>query len=198
MISKFLFIFAGYISGSIPFGLVYSKLFEEDDVREQGSGNIGATNIIRNFGWTPGIITLILDAAKGGVPAYLSYTVFQTAGFDWLWMCVGGAAILGHIYPIFLKFSGGKGVATSTGVFLVLAPKAVGVSFIVFAIGVGLTRFMSVGSLLGALALPASLCYFQGYTDPITIGGGVLALMVYWQHQENIKRLWRGEENKFF
>lgn len=193
---KLVLLLGTYLVGSIPFGYLYSRFVEGVDVRSQGSGNIGATNVLRNFGWLPGVSVLFLDALKGALPVYLAITLLP--GDHLTWIMVGAAAILGHVLSIFLYFEGGKGVATSAGVFAVLTPEALVIALAVFAPVVGLTRYMSAGSLTGALTLPLVAGYFLEPTDPIVLGGWVLTVMVYWQHRENIKRLIRGEEEPFF
>lgn len=193
---KLVLLLGAYLIGSIPFGYLYSRFVEGVDVRSQGSGNIGATNVLRNFGWVPGVTVLLLDALKGVLPVYATTTLLS--GDHLTGILVGAAAILGHVFSVFLYFGGGKGVATSAGVFAVLAPQALVLSLAVFAPVVGLTRYMSAGSLAGALTLPLAGGYFLGPTDPIVLGAWVLTAMVYWQHRENIKRLIRGEEETFF
>ncbi|MFB6355952.1 MAG: glycerol-3-phosphate 1-O-acyltransferase PlsY [bacterium] len=196
MLVKVGWLIISYLLGAIPFGLLYSLYIKGEDVRTSGSGNIGATNIIRNYGWPPGVLTLFLDMLKGGIPVYVAcWFVPSITGFHIL---AGGFAILGHIYPVYLKFSGGKGVATSTGVFAVLTPKPLLLALVVFVAGVGATRYMSVGSLLGAIILPVITGYFSGYTHPYTMGTVGVVLLVLWRHRENISRLYHGEENTFF
>jgi glycerol-3-phosphate acyltransferase PlsY len=196
MVIKSLIVLGGYLSGSIPFGLIYSTLFEESDLREHGSGNIGATNVLRNFGWTPGILVLLLDVSKGAGPVLIASSIFPERPV--IAVLAGVSAIIGHIYPIFLGFDGGKGVATSAGVFAVLIPIPFVSAIAVFALGVGLTRYMSVGSLAGAVALPLAGTYWYGIFHPAVSAAGALALMVFWQHRENIQRLINGNEETFF
>jgi len=202
MILEAVYLGGSYLVGSIPFGLLYSKTFESTDLRSEGSGNIGATNVIRNFGWTPGFLVLALDASKGAIPVYgAMVTVPETTMVQdvaWFWVLTGIVAILGHIYSVFLGFSGGKGVATSAGVFAVLIPESLLAALLVFGVGVGITRYMSVGSLSGALALPLVAGYFHGFASPPVLAAWILTTVVYWQHSENIKRLLRGEEDTFF
>lgn len=196
-LERFILVLIGYLLGSIPFGYLYSRWIRGVNIRDRGSGNIGATNIIRNFGWIPGTIVLLLDALKGAIPAGLSY-YSQFPGEQTLALCVGGIAILGHIYPVYLGFEGGKGVATSAGVFLTLAPIETIGALLVFLLAVSLTRFMSVGSLLGAVTLPTIGFIRSGLESPLAWAATLLAIMIFWQHRENIRRLIRGEENRFF
>jgi glycerol-3-phosphate acyltransferase PlsY len=193
---KVLLLLVSYLSGSVPFGLLYSRFLEREDVRKKGSGNIGATNIIRNFGWSPGLLVLLLDALKGAFPVYLTVQLFPEDPL--IWILVGGVAIGGHVFSVFLYFDGGKGVATSAGVFAVLMPQALLVTLAIFGLVVGTTRYMSAGSLTAALVLPLTGGYLHGFDHPVVIGAGILAAVVYWQHRENIKRLARGEEETFF
>ena len=193
---KLVLLLGTYLVGSIPFGYLYSRYVEGVDVRSQGSGNIGATNVLRNFGWLPGVSVLLLDALKGALPVSLAMSLLP--GDHLTWILVGASAILGHVLSIFLYFEGGKGVATSAGVFAVLTPQALVIALAVFAPVVGVTRYMSAGSLTGALTLPLAAGYFLEPTDPIVLGAWVLTIMVYWQHRANIKRLVRGEEETFF
>lgn len=189
------FIVGAYLIGAIPFGLLYSLYVEGEDLRKEGSGNIGATNVLRNFGWIPGVTTLLLDASKGAVPSYLALQFFDSEPL--IWILVGAASIVGHMFPVYLGFDGGKGVATSAGVFGVLLPIPLLIGLTGFGLMVATTRYMSVGSLTGALLLPVSGCYFHGYSHPVVLGAWVLAAGVYWRHRENIRRLWRGEESTF-
>lgn len=193
----FLGLFFGlcFLSGSIPFGLIYSLYIEKDDLREKGSGNIGATNVLRNFGWPPGLLILMLDALKGGLPVILGMNYF---GESSIWIAGGILAILGHVYSPFLSFDGGKGVATSAGVFSVLLPVPLMIALGGFGIVVGLTRYMSAGSLTGALLLPLIGGYFKGFGDPVILGAWLLAIVVIWRHRENIQRIIKGEEKTAF
>ncbi len=193
---KVVLLLFSYLAGSVPFGLLYSRYIEGQDVREKGSGNIGATNVIRNFGWTPGVLVLLLDALKGALPVYLTVQLVPETPLTWI--LIGASAIVGHVFSVFLYFDGGKGVATSAGVFAVLVPRAMLISLLVFTCVVGISRFMSAGSLTAALVLPVSGGYLHGYDHPGVVGASVLALVVYWQHRKNIRRLIRGEEETFF
>lgn len=193
---KVVLLLVSYLAGSVPFGLLYSRFIEREDVREKGSGNIGATNVIRNFGWAPGVLVLLLDALKGALPVYLTVQLLPENPLSWI--LVGAAAIVGHVFSVFLYFDGGKGVATSAGVFAVLMPRALLVTLLIFAVVVATSRYMSAGSLSAAFVLPALGAYLHGYRHPVVIGASILAVVVYWQHRENIRRLVRGEEETFF
>ena len=179
----------GFACGSIPFGLLISRL-RGVDLRAVGSGNIGATNVLRSQGKAWGILTLLLDAAKGFAPSWLAWS----AGPE-IAALTGFAAVAGHCYSFFLKGRGGKGVATGLGVYLALAPAAVGIAAAVFVLTVAWKRFVSLGSLLAALTLPAATF---GLRYPLAISASALAagVIIGWRHRDNVKRLLNGTENR--
>jgi glycerol-3-phosphate acyltransferase PlsY len=188
-----------YLLGSIPFGLILAKLFGGADVRSAGSGNIGATNVARVAGPLPGILTLTLDAGKGALAVWLAGRVMH---FDAGAMIVaGGFALLGHCFPVWLRFRGGKGVATAAGIFAALCPTALLAAFILFALVAWFWRFVSLASLASAAALPllVYLLWAPHFAPPniVTIGSLAIALLVIYQHRGNIGRLARGEEPRF-
>jgi glycerol-3-phosphate acyltransferase PlsY len=190
---------AAYSCGSIPFGLLLGKLFGATDVRKTGSGNIGATNVARSVGLGAGILTLLLDAAKGGAPVWLARHYFPDhAAFQIL---AGLGALAGHCFPVWLGFRGGKGVATAAGVFLVLCwPAAVG-ALLVFALVVGFWRYVSLASISAAAAMPL-LIYFlwaPHYAPPLAVSLGTLAaaILIVYKHDANLQRLVEGTEPKF-
>jgi len=190
---------AAYLCGSIPFGLLLGKLFGATDVRKTGSGNIGATNVARSIGLSAGILTLVLDAAKGAVPVWLVRHYFPDhAAFQVL---AGLGALAGHCFPVWLKFRGGKGVATAAGVFLVLClPAALG-ALLVFALVVGFWRYVSLASVSAAAAMPL-LIYFlwaPHFAPPIsvTVGSLAAAALIVYKHDANLQRLVEGTEPKF-
>lgn len=196
--SPWYMVIVGYLLGGVPFALLYDRLFASGDLLQQGSQNPGATNVIRNYGWGPGVGVLALDVLKGVLPVWLTFLLGgPNVGHGWP-VIVGAAAILGHVYSPYLGFSGGKGVATSTGVFLVLSPLAVAMAFAGFLALVATTRYMSAGSLTGALILPLACGYFYGFYHPITWAGAAAAVVVWWRHRGNLRRLIQGEENRFF
>jgi glycerol-3-phosphate acyltransferase PlsY len=188
---------AGYLSGSIPFGLVMAKLLLDIDVREVGSGNIGATNAARAGGKKLGALVLLLDALKAVVPILVTRRLLAGSERVDLWvMGVAVAAFAGHLFPVWLRFKGGKGVATGLGIFLVLAPWAA-LAGLATWVGVYLaTGISSVGSLAGSLVCVLSGFYLLGST-PISWGCAAVGALIWWRHRENIRRLIRGEEASF-
>lgn len=199
---------AGYFIGCISFGYIAGKLFKGKDIRDVGSGNAGTANVIRNYGWAIGLFTFIGDVAKGVGAAYLGLVLCpqMTGGGFGLFgasepisigICIGGlAAILGHVWPVFLKFRGGKGVATSLGVFLMMMPlyTAIVLGFCIILIAV--TRTMSLGSLAGTLLMAAcSLAFYFGdiWHNMTCV---LLFILVFYSHRANIKRLAEGKENQ--
>lgn len=183
---------AAYLIGSIPTGLLLGKAYGID-VRKKGSGNIGATNLYRTVGRKVGIITLIGDCLKGLLPVLLvSYSALPAEYAAW----VGLAAFCGHVFSAFLKFKGGKGVATALGVFLALAPAAVAVAIALFTVLMILWRYVSLGSIAAAAIMPLAV-YFMGGSGTVTLVTLAIAVIVIIRHHENIGRLLSGTENKF-
>lgn len=183
---------ASYLVGAIPFGLVLARSFAGVDVRGSGSGNIGATNVARTAGKGLGIATLVLDAAKGA----LAVIVARLLELDLIWVCAAGAAaVVGHVLPVWLRFRGGKGVATAAGVFLALAPAATGIALVVFAAAFAIGRVVSVASLLGSLALVGALVFVDG-RRPVWITGAALVALIFVRHAGNLGRLLQGREGK--
>jgi len=190
---------AAYLVGSLPFGLLLSKLFAGTDVRRVGSGNIGATNVARAAGPLAGILTLLLDAGKGWLAVWLAArSANPGAG---LLALAGLGALLGHCFPVWLGFKGGKGVATAAGVFLALCPAAAGAAVALFLLVVGFWRYVSLGSLAAAAAMPllVYLLWAPHFAPPAGVTGGALAIagLVIFQHRANMGRLARGEEPRF-
>jgi len=191
---------AGYLLGSIPFGYVIVRLATGSDVRASGSGNIGATNVNRVAGAGAGAVTLLLDMGKGFLAVWLAA---RLTGDGISWMALSGlAAVAGHIFPVWLRFRGGKGVATAVGVFLPLCWMAVGAAALVWLIVVSISRYVSLGSVIAAAALP--LCtYFlyapgTGHAPPqsISIAAVLVAILVIFKHRANMERLIAGTENR--
>lgn len=187
-----------YSAGSIPFAHLAGTA-KGVDLRKQGSGNLGATNVFRMLGWKIGVAVFLADALKGALPVMLLPSRIDSPREPMLWaIAVGVAAILGHVRPLFLKFGrGGKGVATAAGVFFALAPVPMLVSFGVFVAVVLATGYVSLGSLTSALVLPTLLAVTLGVNSPLFIVSGIIATFVFWTHRANIGRLRRGEEHRF-
>jgi len=184
---------AGYVCGSMPWGLWLVRIFRGEDIRTQGSGNIGATNVWRVHGRKLGFPAVLLDTAKGFVPALVA-TKLEGHGAGVL---AGGAAMLGHYRPLFLGFKkGGKMVATTGGAFLGVAPLVGGCGAGVWLAVFGLTRYASVASITSALSLPL-WAWLLGYPWPVIAFAGAAGLGVLVLHRANIGRLWRGEEHRF-
>lgn len=186
------FIPLSYFLGSVPFGLVIARLFGGVDPRKAGSGNIGATNVGRSVGKAAGVLTLLADALKGGAPVFIAFRCFPDTAFVSL---VGLAAFAGHLFPVYLGFRGGKGVATALGIMLVIAPPAALLSAVVFAVAVGVKRYVSLGSIVGAGMLPVFLSFMPRYKQFLPLGIAIAALIII-KHKDNIKRLAEGKENK--
>lgn len=190
---------AAYLLGSIPFGLLLARAFGRGDVRKVGSGNIGATNVARAAGLLAGIFTLVLDAAKGAGAVLLAEKLANDSA---TWMMIAAfAALLGHCFPVWLKFKGGKGVAVAAGIFLVLSPLACLAAVILFLLVVIFWRYISLGSVSSAAAMPL-LIYFlwaPRHAPPpaITVGAVAAALVIIYKHRGNLQRLVEGAEPKF-
>jgi len=194
-----LFSVVAYFLGSIPFGLTLAKTFGRKDVRQHGSGNIGATNVSRVAGPLAGVLTLLLDAAKGAAAVWLAahFTAHGAAAM----MLAGLAALLGHCFPVWLGFKGGKGVATGLGVFAVLCPQAAAAGVAVFVLAFVCWRYVSLASLAGTASMPL-LMYFlwaPGHAPPLTVTLGTPAAtaLIFYKHRANLQRLREGTEPKY-
>ncbi|MEO7970151.1 MAG: glycerol-3-phosphate 1-O-acyltransferase PlsY [bacterium] len=206
MMPSVLVILLAYLLGSIPFGYLIVRVTKRADIRETGSGGTGATNVSRRAGKAAGVLTLLLDALKGVAAIGVARILFGLSPFgenaDW-WVALAGlAGVVGHIFPLWLKFRGGKGVATGVGVFLVLAPLAVAIAGVIFLVIVLLTRYVSLGSIVAAAAIPL-LILIQNYITPrdgfaplITAAVAGAALIIF-AHRQNIARLVQRTETKF-
>ena len=209
-----------YLLGSIPFGYLIVRATQGADVRETGSGGTGATNVSRRAGKAAGVLTLVLDALKGatavaiaklilGLPVFALGTYGQqhdANAFENAYWWLAAAAIsviVGHIFPVWLRFRGGKGVATGVGVFLMLSPLAVALAALIFALVVWRTRYVSLGSMLAAVAIPVFVLMLHAFIPPVeslapmmtaAIAGAALIVIA---HRENIRRLMNGSENRF-
>ncbi len=187
---------ASYLIGAIPFGLMIGRL-AGIDVRTSGSGNIGATNVTRLAGKKLGVVTLVLDCLKGFLPIFLaSKLLAQEPGSEPVILLCGILAVVGHMFPVYLGFKGGKGVATGLGVFLFLSPMAIVISFVVFAATVALSGFVSAGSLLASGLFPLWL-WLLGEPAGAIVTGVIIALLIWFKHHENIGRLLKGEEKSW-
>jgi len=193
----------GYVCGSLPWGLWLGRGLRGVDVRTLGSGNLGATNVYRSLGPGIGVATLLLDIAKGALPVWLvpgaSWAQSFPGGAAWCALAVGFAAVAGHVWTFLAGFKGGKGVATSAGVLLALSPPAFGVFVAVFVATLLLTRYVSLGSILGATAFTIALWRFStdGAANPRFLLGLLLAVVVVVRHKDNILRLLKGQERRF-
>jgi glycerol-3-phosphate acyltransferase PlsY len=190
---------AAYVLGSIPFGLLFARIFGGADVRKSGSGNIGAANVARVAGLLPGVLTLLFDAAKGAAPVWFADRLTEESA-TWL-MVTGLAALAGHCFPVWLTFRGGKGVATAAGVFAVLCPLALGAAAALWILMLIFWRYTSLASVSAAAAMPilVSLLWAPGYAPPhaISIGTLAAAVLIIWKHDANLQRLVNGEEPRF-
>lgn len=190
-----------YLIGSIPTSVWWGKGFYRVDVREHGSRNAGATNTFRVLGPKAGVPVLIIDILKGFLPVRIlpNFTELVPDTSPWMWLRVAlvGAAVVGHLYPVFAGFKGGKGVATSLGGVLAVHPGAAAICVGVFAAVFLLSRYVSLGSLCAALAFPLAVILIFNEFSAVKIGFAVvLCLLVFYTHRENIGRLIRGEENR--
>ena len=190
----FLILIAIYLIAAIPTGVVIARLMGGEDVRQKGSGNIGATNVYRVAGKLAGVLTLVGDTLKGFLPLLAFKTWLEPTPTQ---LGIASAiAILGHCYPVYLKFKGGKGVATALGIFLVISPKAVFFALIVFILTVAITRYISLGSVLAALSAPLVILLLN-HQQPVFLATLFIAALVIWRHNSNIRRLLDGTENRF-
>jgi len=184
-----------YLIGGLPFGYWFVRLVYGKDVRTMGSGNIGATNVHRTSGGKAGLIVLILDICKGFLAVVLAHWITDNNDVGLALSAV--AVMLGHCYPIFLRFKGGKAVACYVGVFLYLAPLALAATAVVFAAGFLLSRHVSLGSIIGAAVFPFALWLIQPPPQPILAAAVASSLLIIFRHKANIERLRKGEEHVF-
>lgn len=188
---------ASYVLGATPTGYWVGRAFHGRDLRKEGSGNVGATNVFRVLGWRWAVPVLLVDVAKGWVPVALFPRLVPAAGLGWA-LAFGAAAILGHVFSFWVRFRGGKGVATGAGVFLGLAPWAVLGAFVLWCALTFVTGFVSVGSIGAAAALPwlVALTPHRGGAGLVAFAAA-LGGFVVWAHRANLRRLLRGEEHGF-
>lgn len=188
-----------YLLGSIPFGYLLVRMRSGKDVRGLGSGNIGATNVARTAGWSTGVATLVLDVAKGFSAVWLMDRLSDN-NIRFM-MLAALAAIAGHVFPVWLRFSGGKGVATAAGAFAMVSWPAVAAAMVVFIIVAAFWRYISLASVSAAASLPllVYLLYAPRHAPPTAVSAGTLlaAALIIWKHKENIRRLLAGTEPRF-
>jgi len=208
MFELVLLIFVAYLIGSTPTSIIVSRVKYQTDIREHGSGNAGATNVFRTFGWKPALFVTVIDVFKGWLPAYVaghitSQSILFHGNPDMLMILAGFAAVLGHTYTIFAGFKGGKGVGTAAGMLIALFPVSVPVCLLVFVITLMTTGMVSLGSMLAATALPITLFIFGGINPDahISLTLRVFALLIpvfiVFTHRSNVKRIMEGTENRF-
>ncbi len=195
-ITAIFLIIASYLVGAVPFGLLLSRS-SGIDIRTQGSGNIGATNVARLLGKKMGILTLLLDVGKGFFPMFVTALIIGNGpGRNLIIALSGAATVVGHMYPVYLGFKGGKGVATGLGVFLYLAPLSVLFSLLLFIAAVALSGFVSLGSLLASAAIPLWLFLLGEATWKILLSA-FIGILIWFKHVPNIKRLLSGTEKSW-
>ncbi|HKB65768.1 MAG TPA: glycerol-3-phosphate 1-O-acyltransferase PlsY [Pyrinomonadaceae bacterium] len=215
-LSPMVVLFLSYLLGSIPFGYLIVRATQGADVRDTGSGGTGATNVSRRAGKAAGVLTLLLDALKGaaavaiakgvlGLPIFGEGALAGSSNENAYWWVASAAiaVIVGHIFPVWLRFHGGKGVATGVGVFLMLTPVAVAVAGLIFVLVVWRTRYVSLGSILAAVAIPLFMLLRNVLVQPVEAFMPIMcaamagAMLIVFAHRENIRRLRDGTENKF-
>jgi glycerol-3-phosphate acyltransferase PlsY len=186
---------AAYLIGSVPFGLIVVRLMTGRDVRDAGSGNIGATNVLRTTGRAAGVLTLLLDMAKGFAAVWLAD---RLTGGSVMWTSFAALAVmLGHAFPVWLKFHGGKAVATFGGAFVYLTPLPLLAVLLIFVLLVAWTRYLSLGSIIAAGLFPFGCWMILHPEWPVLVAAAVSAALVIWRHKSNIERIRAGNENIF-
>lgn len=180
-----------YLLGSVPFSYLVARR-KGVDVRAVGSGNVGATNVMRSAGNAAGLVAFALDFAKGAAATALAMKYFGGAGMP---AAAAVLAVLGHMYPVWLRFKGGKGVATGAGAFLPPAPLATLAALVTFGVVAGLSRYVSLGSIVGAAMLPAA-AWLLGVHPPIPAAAAAVAALIAWKHRANLQRIARGTESR--
>ncbi len=184
-----------YLLGAIPTSYLVARRFGHIDLREHGSKNLGATNLYRVMGWRYAVPAGAFDVAKGTIPVLLIAPRLGTS--PWLPITLGLVAILGHVFSVFVRFHGGKGVATAAGAVLGLAPLPLAVSAAVWVAVVWISRYVSLGSMAGAVAFPLAAWWLQPGNTPTLLAGFVLAAFIVFNHRANIRRLLAGKEARF-
>jgi glycerol-3-phosphate acyltransferase PlsY len=184
---------AAYLIGSIPFSFLVARAFGVADVRRVGSGNVGATNVLRSAGMPAGAAALGLDVAKGALAVALAQRL--APGHPVLPAAAAVAAVVGHVYPVWLRLRGGKGVATGLGAFAVLEPLAALIALPIFGLTVATTRFASLGSVAAAASLAGFALFFRG-RDPVALAALAAAALIVWRHRSNLRRILDGSERR--
>ena len=190
-----------YLLGGLNFGIIISKLFYKNDVRKIGSGNAGATNMLRSFGKLPAVVVFIGDMAKGAAAVYIAKLLSHGEGsLEYVWLVSGFLVIIGHVFPAFFHFKGGKGVATAAGVVLYMQPLLAAAMVVMFLVISVTTKYISLGSLVSAALLPFAMFALHKINGdaamPETVLCAAIAVLVVFMHRQNILRLIKGEENK--
>lgn len=193
--SPWLWVVVSYLLGAVPSSYIAGRLTRGIDLREHGSGNLGASNTFRVLGARVAAPVMLFDLAKGWIPASLFPLFDGSAAWEWM-LAYGAAAIAGHVFPVYMRFRGGKGVATATGVFLALAPVAVAVALIVWGAVLALFRMVSLASIAAAIALAVLLLALETRAAVVWLGVGVAAFVIL-AHHSNLRRIARGEEYRF-
>ena len=195
MMNPILALAIAYLLGAIPYGYLLVRLTTGADVRTAGSGNIGATNVLRTTGRAAGIVTLLLDIAKGWLAVWIASSL--TKG-DPLWISAAALAVMaGHAFPVFLGFRGGKAVASFVGAFLYLTPVALGIILVVFVVAVAWTRYISLGSIIAAATFPLAVWLIQRPPVPMVVAALIAGAFIIYRHSSNIQRLREGKEHVF-
>lgn len=208
MLELLILILIAYIIGSTPTSIIVSKTVYKSDVREHGSGNAGATNVFRTFGWKPALFVTLVDIFKGWLPAYVagnlnSDSILFASNPDALMIIAGFAAVLGHTYTVFAGFKGGKGVGTMAGMLIALFPVALPICLLVFILTLVTTGIVSLGSMLASIALPVTLFIIGGMNPEMEISltlrifALIIPTFIIFTHRSNIKRMMDGTENRF-
>lgn len=202
MLYIFISILIGYLFGSIPTAIWVGKLTLNTDIREHGSGNAGATNAIRVLGWKLGVFVLVVDIFKGFIPVFFLPRIFPFPAAGGLYVLIIAVfTIVGHIFPLFASFKGGKGVGTAAGAFIAIIPTTAAFAFIVFVIMVALFRYVSLGSISGAVTIAVvvpllNYLHIEELDTAVIIIIEIICIAIIYRHKSNIRRLIRGEENK--
>ena len=189
---KFILLVSAYLLGSVPTGYILYRVKEKKDIRGVGSSNIGATNVFRVSGWKLALPVALSDILKGALPVYLAWRLFPE---PWVAYAAGFLAVLGHCFPLYIRFKGGKGVATSVGAYAVLAPLPLLCAMAVWIAVVALTRFVSLGSLAAFFSLPIFVLLIEKQAGLVLLGAALFALIVH-RHRANIRRLLSRTERK--